>query len=147
MVFRYIIIIYFPNLIKIAIANKINKIPITIKAIIKILVIVELFDTFEALLIVVDVVVTSSSIEEVVDWTSFWVNVLLSTVFSVIGDVWLATKILSSIAWHILNDKFSINMWISLDKDVLVNITPFNSDEIIRYLYERFPYWRIGDVS
>ena len=38
------------------------------------------------------------------------------------------------------NDKFSINMWISLDKDVLVNITPFNSDEIIRYLYERFPY-------
>ena len=38
------------------------------------------------------------------------------------------------------NDKFKLNMWISLDKDVLVNITPFNGDEIIRYLYERFPY-------
>ena len=38
------------------------------------------------------------------------------------------------------NDKFKLNMWISLDKDVLVNITPFNCDEIIRYLYERFPY-------
>lgn len=38
------------------------------------------------------------------------------------------------------NDKFKINMWISLDKDVLVNITNFNSDQIIRYLYERFPW-------
>jgi len=38
------------------------------------------------------------------------------------------------------NDKFSINMWISLDKDVLINVTSFNADEIIRYLYERFPY-------
>jgi len=35
--------------------NKINKIPITINAIIKIFVMVELFDTFETLLIVVDV--------------------------------------------------------------------------------------------
>lgn len=38
------------------------------------------------------------------------------------------------------NDKFKINMWISLDDNILINVTNFNADEIIRYLYERFPY-------
>jgi len=38
------------------------------------------------------------------------------------------------------NDKFKINMWISLDKDVLINVTSTNADEIIRYLFERYPY-------
>ena len=38
------------------------------------------------------------------------------------------------------NDKFNINMWISLDEDILINITPHNADDIIRYLYERYPY-------
>lgn len=38
------------------------------------------------------------------------------------------------------NDKFKINMWISLDKDVLINVTQVNADEIIRYLFERYPY-------
>ncbi len=38
------------------------------------------------------------------------------------------------------NDKFDINMWISLDKDFFVNITDHNSDQIIRYLFERYPY-------
>ena len=38
------------------------------------------------------------------------------------------------------NDKFKINMWISLDKDILINVTSNNADEIIRYLFERFPY-------
>lgn len=37
-------------------------------------------------------------------------------------------------------DDFKINMWISLDKDVLVNVSENNVDELIRYLYERFPY-------
>lgn len=37
-------------------------------------------------------------------------------------------------------EDYKINMWISLDKDVLVNVTENNADDIIRYLYERFPY-------
>ena len=38
------------------------------------------------------------------------------------------------------SDDYSFNMWISLDKDIFINITDENADEIIRYLYERFPY-------
>lgn len=37
-------------------------------------------------------------------------------------------------------DDYVLNMWLSLDKDVFVNITSENADSIIRYLYERFPY-------
>ena len=37
-------------------------------------------------------------------------------------------------------DEFNIKMWISLDKDVFININENNGDSIIRYLYERFPY-------
>jgi len=37
-------------------------------------------------------------------------------------------------------DKFDINMWISLDKDFFINVTEDNADNIIRYLYERYPY-------
>ena len=40
----------------------------------------------------------------------------------------------------ITDDKFDINMWISLDKDVFINVTDDNADKIIRYLYERYPY-------
>ena len=38
------------------------------------------------------------------------------------------------------NDKYKINMWISLDKGFFINVTDFNADKIIRYLYERYPY-------
>ena len=38
------------------------------------------------------------------------------------------------------NDHYKINMWISLDEGFFVNVTEQNADEIIRYLYERFPY-------
>lgn len=38
------------------------------------------------------------------------------------------------------NDKFKINMWISLDENFFLNVTDDNSDKIIRYLFERFPY-------
>lgn len=38
------------------------------------------------------------------------------------------------------NDKFPINMWISLDEGFFLNVTDQNSDEIIRYLYERYPW-------
>ena len=35
---------------------------------------------------------------------------------------------------------YLLNMWLSLDKDIFVNITEENADSVIRYLYERFPY-------
>jgi len=38
------------------------------------------------------------------------------------------------------NDKYKINMWISLDTGVYINITDHNADKIIRYIYERYPY-------
>lgn len=36
-------------------------------------------------------------------------------------------------------DKYKINMWISLDEGVFINVTETNADNIIRYLYERYP--------
>ena len=38
------------------------------------------------------------------------------------------------------NENYDINMWISLDKDFFINVTDNNSDQIIRYLFERYPY-------
>lgn len=38
------------------------------------------------------------------------------------------------------NDKYKINMWICLDKGLYINVTDYNADKIIRYIYERFPY-------
>ncbi len=38
------------------------------------------------------------------------------------------------------NDKFNINMWISIDEGILINVTDYNADDLIKYLYERFPY-------
>jgi len=37
-------------------------------------------------------------------------------------------------------EEFSINMWLNLDEDFLLNVTDTNSDKIIRYLFERYPY-------
>lgn len=38
------------------------------------------------------------------------------------------------------NDKYDIHMWLSLDKDIFINVTEHNADKIIRYLFERYPY-------
>lgn len=38
------------------------------------------------------------------------------------------------------NEDFKINMWICLDDGIYINITNINANEIIKYLYERFPY-------
>jgi len=38
------------------------------------------------------------------------------------------------------NDIYNITMWISIDKGVFINITDDNADQVIRYLYERYPY-------
>lgn len=38
------------------------------------------------------------------------------------------------------NDKFNINLWISLDKDVYICVTNDNLNNLIKYIYERYPY-------
>ena len=38
------------------------------------------------------------------------------------------------------NDKYSINMWISLDSGVFININDDNANNVIKYIYERYPY-------
>lgn len=37
-------------------------------------------------------------------------------------------------------EEFNLSMWVSLDEGVLIKVTEDNGDELIRYLYERFPY-------
>ena len=37
-------------------------------------------------------------------------------------------------------DDYKINMWISLDENMLINVTNNNADDVIRYLFERYPY-------
>lgn len=36
-------------------------------------------------------------------------------------------------------DKFQINLWISIDNGVFINVTDDNLDNIIKYIYDRFP--------
>ena len=38
------------------------------------------------------------------------------------------------------SDDFDIHIWISIDKDVFIHVDENNADEVIKYLYERFPY-------
>ena len=37
-------------------------------------------------------------------------------------------------------EDFEITMWISLDKNIFINITEKNADILIKYLFERYPY-------
>ncbi len=37
-------------------------------------------------------------------------------------------------------ENYDIKMWISLDKDVYINITDSNANNVIKYLFERYPY-------
>ena len=37
-------------------------------------------------------------------------------------------------------NSFNLAMWISLDEDVFIKISPSNSNNIIKYLFERYPY-------
>lgn len=37
-------------------------------------------------------------------------------------------------------EDFNLTMWISIDSGVFIKVTKENADELIRYLYERFPY-------
>lgn len=38
------------------------------------------------------------------------------------------------------SDDFSFQMWISLDKNIYINITENNANTLIKYIYERYPY-------
>lgn len=38
------------------------------------------------------------------------------------------------------NEKFNIYAWINLDENLYLQVTPSNIDNIIKYLYERYPY-------
>ena len=35
---------------------------------------------------------------------------------------------------------FKIMMWVSLDKGVYIHVTDENADNLIKYLFERYPY-------
>ena len=37
-------------------------------------------------------------------------------------------------------DNYKISLWVSMDPGVFVKVSIDNSDELIRYLFERFPY-------
>ena len=37
-------------------------------------------------------------------------------------------------------DIFDLNLWISFDPGILIKIDDSNGNDIIKYLYERFPY-------
>ena len=39
-----------------------------------------------------------------------------------------------------IEDYPNLSMWICLDKNIFIHINKENADNIIRYLYERFPY-------
>ena len=38
------------------------------------------------------------------------------------------------------NDKYEISMWVSLDKGLYINVTDNNANDLIKYIYERFPF-------
>ncbi len=37
-------------------------------------------------------------------------------------------------------EDYNLSMWVSIDSGVFIKVTYDNADELIRYLYERFPY-------
>lgn len=37
-------------------------------------------------------------------------------------------------------EAYLITMWICLDKNIYINVTEKNGNDLIKYLYERYPY-------
>ncbi len=37
-------------------------------------------------------------------------------------------------------DQYQIHMWISLDSGLFIHVTESNADQVIRYIYERYPW-------
>ena len=51
------------------------------------------------------------------------------------------TEIVDIIGTFIDNkEKINANMWISLDQDIYICVNDNNSNNLIKYIYERFPY-------
>ena len=49
-------------------------------------------------------------------------------------------EIIDMISIYIDNkEKFNISIWISIDKNVYICVTEDNINELIKYIYERFP--------
>lgn len=69
---------------------------------------------------------TKSSVESNLTWRNVYRNPVQAA--DIIG-VFIDNK-----------EKFKINMWVSIDKDFFINVTDYNADKIIRYLFERYPY-------
>lgn len=38
------------------------------------------------------------------------------------------------------SSSFNLNMWVSLDKNVFIKVSPSNANHVIKYLFERYPY-------
>ena len=38
------------------------------------------------------------------------------------------------------NDKYHINAWVNLDEDIFIKVTNSNLNDIIKYIYELYPY-------
>lgn len=38
------------------------------------------------------------------------------------------------------SDDFSISMWICLDSNIYIRVNDENADELIKYIFERYPY-------
>jgi len=38
------------------------------------------------------------------------------------------------------NENYNLTLWISLDEGIIVKVDSINANDIIKYLYERFPY-------
>ena len=36
-------------------------------------------------------------------------------------------------------EKFNINIWVCIDKNIFIHVTEDNINELIKYIYERFP--------
>lgn len=69
---------------------------------------------------------TNLDIEESLKWEKVYSNPI--EVADIIG------------AFSDNSDDFSFAMWLSLDKDVFIRVTSNNTDKLIRYLFQRFPY-------
>jgi len=37
-------------------------------------------------------------------------------------------------------DSYDLKMWLCLDKNVYIHVTEHNGNDVIKYLFERFPY-------
>ena len=69
---------------------------------------------------------TNLSLQENLDWQKDYANPIeISDIIGVFVDNY---------------DNFDLAMWISLDKNIFIQITNSNANEIIKYLFERYPY-------